>query len=200
MKALGLLDRWEVVIYQYGKFLHEGALVRMARRMGQFILLDEVVDAVGVDVARWFFLQTSPERSLDFDLDLAVQRSNENPAYYVQYAHARIASIFRTAAERGLSSAGADVALLTAPAEAGLIKALLRFPEVVEDVHDRRAPHLLTVYALELAGLFHGYYRDHRVVGDDAALSRARLRLVEAIQVTLRQVLGLLGVSAPERM
>ncbi|MDE3112112.1 MAG: arginine--tRNA ligase [Chloroflexota bacterium] len=200
MKAFGLLDRWEVVIYQYVRFLHEGEILGMSKRRGQFILLDDVIDRVGRDVARWFFLQSSPDRMLDFDLELAVTQSSENPAYYVQYAHARIASIFGTAAERGLSEDGADVALLTAPAEADLVKALLRFPEVLDDVLARRASHLLAAYALDLAGRFHSYYRDHRVVGDDPALSRARLRLVRAVQVTLRQVLGLLGISAPDHM
>jgi arginyl-tRNA synthetase len=200
MKALQLLDRWEVIIYQYVRFLHEGEVLGMSRRRGEFIHLDELIERVGVDVARWFFVQTSPERMLDFDLELAVSQSSENPAYYVQYAHARIASICRTAAERGIASGNAKAALLTAPAEIALIKSLLRFPDLVDDVHERRAPHLLTVYALALAGDFHAYYRDHRVVSDDADLSRARLRLVEAIQVTLRQVLGLLGISAPDKM
>ena len=200
MKAFGLLDRWEVVIYQYVRFLHEGEILGMSKRRGHFILLDDVIDRVGRDVARWFFLQSSPDRMLDFDLELAVTQSSENPAYYVQYAHARIASIFGTAAERGVSADGADVSLLVAPAEVDLVKALLRFPEVLDDVLARRASHLLTVYALDLAGRFHSYYRDHRVVGDDVALSRARLRLVRAVQVTLRQVLGLLGISAPDHM
>ena len=198
--ALGLADRWDVLIYQFVKFVHEGVLMRMGKRTGQILLLEDVIDAVGVDVARWFFLQSSADRSLDFDFELAVKQSSENPAYYVQYAHARIASIVRTAAERSLSSDGADVSLLTAPGEIALVKLLLRFPEIVDDVHERRAPHALTVYALELAGMFHTFYRDHRVVGDDPAQSRARLRLVEATGLTLRQVLGLLGVSAPERM
>jgi arginyl-tRNA synthetase len=193
-------SRFEVVIYQYVRFLHEGVLTRMGRRTGLFLLLEDVVEAVGADVTRWFFLQTSPERTMDFDFELAVQQSNENPAYYVQYAHARIASVFRTAAERGLSPEGADVSLLTAPAEIALIKTLTRFPELAEDALDRRAPHMLTVYALELAGEFHAYYRDHRVVADDERMSRARLRLLEAVKVTLRQVFALLGVSAPERM
>jgi arginyl-tRNA synthetase len=200
LAALGLVDRWEAVIYQYVKFVHEGVLQRMGKRTGKILLLEDVVDAVGLDVARWFFLQTSADRTLDFDLELAVTQSSENPAYYVQYAHARIASIFRTAAAHGHDSGAADVALLTAPAEIRLTKTLLRFPDVVEDACDRRAPHLLTVYALELAGEFHSYYRDHRVVGDDAAVSRARLRLVEATQLVLRQVLGLLGIAAPDRM
>jgi arginyl-tRNA synthetase len=200
MKALGLLDRWEVVIYQFVKFLHEGVLTKMGKRTGKFILLDDVIDAVGVDAARWFFAQTSPERTLDFDLELAVKQSNENPVYYVQYAHARIASVFRNASESSLSVEGADVSLLRSPAEFALIKTLLRFPELAEDALEHRAAHMLTVYALELAGEFHAYYRDHRVVGEDERVSRARLRLVQAVQVTLRQVLGLLGVSAPERM
>ena len=200
MKVLGLLDRWEAVLYQYVKFLHEGVLVKMGKRTGRFLLLEDVIDAVGVDAARWFLLQTGADRTLDFDFELAVQQSNENPVYYVQYAHARIASILRTAAERGLSSEGANVALLTAPAEIALIKMLLRFPDLIDEVLERKAVHALTVYALELAGVFHTYYRDHRVVGDDEALSRARLRLVEATQVTLRQVLGLLGISAPDSM
>lgn len=193
-------SRFEVVIYQFVRFIHEGVLTRMGKRTGLFLLLEDVVDAVGADVTRWFFLQTSPERTMDFDFELAVKQSNENPAYYVQYAHARIASVFRTAEDRGLSAEGADVSVLAAPAEAALIKTLTRFPELAEDALDRRAPHMLTVYALELAGEFHAYYRDHRVVGDDERVSRARLRLVQAVQVTLRQVLGLLGVSAPERM
>jgi len=200
LKALGLLERWDVVIYQFVRFVHEGEILGMSKRHGQFIELEDVIDRVGVDVARWFFLQSGADRSLDFDLELAVKQSSENPAYYVQYAHARIASIVRTAEERSLSSKDADVSLLRAPGEIALIKLLLRFPDLVDDVLERRAPHMLTVYALELAGMFHTFYRDHRVVGDDLALSRARLRLVEATQVTLRQVLSLLGISAPERM
>jgi len=200
LAALGLGERWEVVIYQYVKFLHEGVLLKMGKRLNQFLLLDEVIDAVGVDVARWFFLQSSADRSLDFDFELAVQQSNENPVYYVQYAHARISSIGRAAAERGIVSEGADTALLTTKGELDLIRACLRFPELVAEIAGTKAVHRLTGYALELAGLFHGFYREHKVVGDDLERSRARLRLVEAVQLTLRQTLGLLGVSAPESM
>ena len=200
MTALDLEGRWIVVLYQYVKFLHEGVLVNMARRRGQYVLLEDVIDTVGKDVSRWFFLMASADRTLDFDLELAVQQSNDNPAYYVQYAHARIASIFRTAAEKGLGSAGADVALLTEPAELDLVRLMLRFPELVEEIRDKHNVHLLTGYALELAGAFHAFYKGNRVVGEDQARSRARLRLVEAVGVTLRQVLGLLGVSAPESM
>ena len=200
MRALDLEGRWIVVLYQYVKFLHEGVLVNMARRRGQYVLLEDVIDTVGKDVARWFFLMASADRTLDFDLELAVQQSNDNPAYYVQYAHARIASIFRTAAERGVGSSGADVALLTDDAELDLVRLVLRFPELLEEIRDKHNVHLLTGYGLELAGAFHAFYRGNRVVGDDQARSKARLRLVEAVGLTLRQTLGLLGVDAPERM
>ena len=200
LTALGLVDRWDVVLYQYVRFIHEGVLLKMGKRLAQFLLLDDVIDAVGKDVARWFFLQASADRAMDFDFELAVQQSNENPAYYVQYAHARIASIFRTAADRGLVAAGADVTLLIDPAELDLVRLVLRFPELAEEIRDKRNVHLLTGYALELAGAFHAFYKGNRVVGEDEARSKARLRLVEAVGVTLRQTLGLLGVSAPESM
>ncbi|TMC43282.1 MAG: arginine--tRNA ligase [Chloroflexi bacterium] len=201
MQALGLLEKFEVVLYQYVRFLHEGVLKRMGRRTGQFLLLEEVIEAVGKDATRYFFLQSSADRQLDFDLELAVQQSNENPVYYVQYAHARIASILRTAAERGMNADGAETALLTAKGELDLIRLVLRFPELVDDVRQHYGVHQLTTYALELAGAFHGFYRDHRVVDEaDVARSKARLRLVQAVQVALRQTLGLLGVSAPDRM
>jgi arginyl-tRNA synthetase len=200
MAALGLEGRWEVLLYQFVKFLHEGLLVNMARRKGQFIRLDDVIDTVGRDAARWFFLMASADRTLDFDLELAVQQSNDNPVYYVQYAHARIASIFRTATERGLTADDADVGLLTDAAELDLVRLMLRFPELVEEIGDKHNVHLLTGYGLELAGAFHAFYKGNRVVGEDQARSKARLRLVEAVGLTLRQTLGLLGVSAPESM
>jgi arginyl-tRNA synthetase len=172
----------------------------MGKRLAQFLLLDDVIDAVGKDVTRWFFLMASADRTVDFDFELAVQQSNENPAYYVQYAHARIASIFRTAGEKGLRSDGADVALLTDAAELDLVRLMLRFPELIEEIRDKYNVHLLTGYALELAGAFHAFYKGNRVVGEDQARSKARLRLVEAVGITLRQTLGLLGVNAPESM
>ncbi len=200
LTALGLVDRWSVVLYQYVKFIHEGVLLKMGKRLAQFLLLDDVIDAVGKDVTRWFFLMAGADRTVEFDFELAVQQSNENPAYYVQYAHARIASIFRTATEKGLTSAGADVTLLTDPAELDLVRLVLRFPELVEEIRDKHNVHLLTGYGLELAGAFHAFYKGNRVVGEDQARSKARLRLVEAVGITLRQTLGLLGVNAPESM
>ncbi len=202
LPVLGIdLSRFEVVLYQYVRFLKEGVLTRMGRRTGQFLLLEDVIDAVGTDVTRFFLLQRGADSPLDFDFELAVQQSNDNPVYYVQYAHARIASIFRTAAERGITADGGDVQLLTAPGEREMIRLVQKLPELLDDIVGHRGVHLLTVYALELAGAFHGFYRDHRVVDDaNVPLSKARLRLVQAIQVTLRQTLRLLGVSAPESM
>src|SRR5438270_2936431 len=123
LPAVGIGERgWDVVLYQYVRFINEGVLQRMGKRTGQFLLPDDVLDAVGADATRFFLLQRSADAPLDFDLELAVQQSNDNPVYYVQYAHARIASIFRTAAERGVSADGADVSLLTAPAELDLVR------------------------------------------------------------------------------
>jgi arginyl-tRNA synthetase len=201
LPVLGITpDRFEVVLYQFVRFLHEGVLVRMGRRTGQFLLLEDVLEAVGKDATRFLLLQRGADSQLDFDFELAVQQSNDNPVYYVQYAHARIASIFRTAAERGITPEGADLSVLTTPGEHALIKLCLRFPEHLADIVGHRGVHLLTGYALELAGAFHGFYRDHRVVSEDVAVSKARLRLVQAVQVTLRQTLGMLGVSAPDSM
>jgi arginyl-tRNA synthetase len=201
LPALGIReDRWSVLLYQYVRFLHEGVLQRMGRRTGLFLMLEDVLEAVGADATRFLLLQRGADSQLDFDFELAVQQSNDNPVYYVQYAHARIASIFRTAAERGIRPEGADLSVLTTPGELALIKLCLHFPELLADIVGHRGVHLLTGYALELAGAFHGFYRDHRVVSDDAAVSKARLRLVQAVQVTLRQTLGLLGVSAPDSM
>jgi arginyl-tRNA synthetase len=202
LPAIGIdPSRLEVLLYQYVRFLKEGVLQRMGRRTGQFLLLEDVLDAVGADVTRFFLLQRSADSPLDFDFELAVQQSNDNPVYYVQYAHARIASIFRTAGERGITPDGADLQLLTAPGEREMIRLVQKLPELLTEIVAHRGVHLLTVYALELAGAFHGFYRDHRVVDDaNPALSKARLRLVQGIQVTLRQTLRLLGVSAPESM
>jgi arginyl-tRNA synthetase len=194
-------SRLEVVLYQYVHFIKEGVLTRMGRRTGQYLLLEDVIDAVGPDVTRFFMLQRGADSPLEFDFELAVQQSNDNPVYYVQYAHARIASIFRTAAERGIDARDADVQLLTAPAERDLIRLVQKLPELLDEIVTHRGVHLLTVYALELAGAFHGFYRDHRVVDDaNVPLSKARLRLVQAVQVALRQTLRLLGVNAPDSM
>ncbi|MDO8563085.1 MAG: arginine--tRNA ligase [Candidatus Limnocylindria bacterium] len=200
MGALDLGDKWQVVIYQFVKFLHEGVLVKMGKRTGQFLLLEDLLDAVGVDAARFFLLMSGADRGLDFDFELAVQQSNENPVYYVQYAHARIASVFRNARDAGIGWDDADLRLLDEPGTLDLVRACLRFPELVADLATSLQVHQLTGYAMELAGLFHPWYKANRVLGDDLAKTKARLRLIEAVAVTLRQTLSLLGVGAPEHM
>ncbi len=200
LRALGLEERVRVVLYQFVRFLHEDVILGMSRRRGQFITLEDVLDAVGKDATRFFLLQRSADAQLDFDFELAKQQSNENPVYYVQYAHARIASIQRTARERGISWDDADASVLTEPAEQELIKHCLRLPELVLEIARHYGVHLLTQFAVELAGDLHNFYKFNRVVGEDLPRTKARLRLMEAVQVTLRQTLGLLGISAPEAM
>jgi arginyl-tRNA synthetase len=150
---------------------------------------------------RFFLLSRSADSQMDFDLELAKQQSNENPVFYVQYAHARIASILRKAGE--IDYAGGDVLLLTHPMEQALIRQMLRLPETVEMAAQRLAPHHLTYYATELATAFHAFYRDCRVVSslpEDEAITRARLKLVAAVKQTLARVLHLMGMSSPETM
>jgi len=162
-----------------------------------------VVDEVGRDAARYNFLMRRSDSHLDFDLEVAKRQSNDNPVYYVQYAHARICSILKTAAEKGVAvPAYGQAALerLTLPEEAALIKTLIRLPEVIEGAARNLEPHRLTFYLNELAGLFHSYYNKNKVVSEDGDLSGARLFLVRAVRTVLANVLGLLGVSAPERM
>ena len=200
MRALGLDDRFAVVLYQFVRFLHEDVILGMSRRKGTFITLEDVLDVIGKDATRFFLLQRSADAQLDFDFELARQQSNENPVYYVQYAHARIASIFRTAAERGLGWDDADPSLLIEPAEQELLKHCLRFPDLVLEVGGHYGVHLLTQYAVELAGDLHNFYKFNRVIAEDLPRSKARLLLMRAVQVTVRQTLDLLGISAPASM
>jgi arginyl-tRNA synthetase len=202
-KALGLdPDRVEVVLYQMVNLKRGAEDVRMSKRAGEFVTLRELIDEVGPDPIRFLLLTRTVDATIDFDLDLAVEQSEKNPVYYVQYAHARICSILRYAAEQGwaLDQPG-DVSLLTHESEQGLIRKMLELPEVVAQAAEQRAPHRLTFYAQELASSFHAFYRDCRVVAEEApGRTRARLMLVRAAQLTLAQALGLLGVTAPEQM
>ena len=173
----------------------------MSKRAGEFITLDELLEEVGVDAARWFFASRGHTSSIDFDIELAKKQSNENPVYYVQYAHARIASILRKAAEAGLAPASSVVGTLADPVEGALARAVVRLPEVIEDAVTAEETHGITAYATELATAFHAFYRDARVVDVDAPeRSAARLALARATQLTLARTLGLLGISAPEQM
>ncbi|MEX2011078.1 MAG: arginine--tRNA ligase [Chloroflexota bacterium] len=194
-------ERVQVLLYSWVRFVRDGVEISMSKRAGDFITLDELLAEVGVDAARWFFASRAATTGIDFDIELAKRQSNENPVYYVQYAHARIASILRKAAEAGLAPAPSVEGALGDPPEAALARAIARLPEVVEDAVAAEETHGVTAYATELATTFHAFYRDARVV-DPAAPERSarRLALAAATRVTLANALGLLGISAPESM
>jgi arginyl-tRNA synthetase len=191
----------EMKLYSWVRFVRDGEEVSMSKRAGEFITLDDLLAEVGVDAARWFFASRAATTGIDFDIELAKKQSNENPVYYVQYAHARIASIIRKAVDAGLTPAATVDGLLAGAPEAALVRAIARFPDVVEDAVALEETQGITAYATDLATTFHGFYRDARVV--DAAepgRSAGRLALARAAQVTLANALGLLGISAPESM
>ncbi len=191
----------QVLLYSWVRFVRDGVEVSMSKRAGEFITLDELLAEVGVDAARWFFASRGATSSIDFDIELAKTQSAENPVYYVQYAHARIASILRKAAEAGLAPATTVAGTLGEGPEAALARAIVRFPEVVEDAVMAEETHGVTAFATEVATTFHAFYRDARVVDADAPeRSAARLALARATQITLARALGLLGISAPELM
>jgi arginyl-tRNA synthetase len=200
--ALGLdPDFLEVLIVQQVNLMSGGQAYKMAKRAGLFVTLRDLMDDVGADCAKFFFLMRSTSAHLDFDLDLARRQNDENPAYYVQYAHARIASVLRFAAERQLEPLDPSApASMDHPAEIALIRQLAMFPEVVRGAALQREPHRLPAYLIETAAEFHRFYHACRVVSDDAQRSRARLRLSAAAKRVLRNGLGLMGVTAPDRM
>ena len=204
IQALGYdKDALKIVLVQLVNLLRDGKPVAMSTRSGEFVTMKEVVDEVGRDAARYNFLMRRSDSHLDFDLELAKRQSNENPVYYVQYAHARICSIIRTAAERGYAVpryGDVDVSLLKLAEEIQLIKAITRLPDVVEGAARTLEPHRLTFYLSDLASVFHSYYNKNRVISDDKGLSRARLFLVACVQIAVGNALRLLGVSAPDKM
>ncbi len=191
----------QVLLYSWVRFVRDGVEVSMSKRAGDFITLDELLAEVGVDAARWFFASRAPTTGIDFDIELAKRQSNENPVYYVQYAHARIASILRKAAEAGLSPAASVAGWLGGAPEAALARAIVRLPEVVEDAVAAEETHGITAFATEVATTFHAFYRDARVIDpDEPERSAARLALAAATKTTLAGALALLGISAPESM
>ncbi len=191
----------DVLLYQLVTLRRGDQVVPLSKRAGEIVTLRDVIEEVGRDATRFFFLLTGANQTMDFDLDLAKKQSDENPVYYVQYAHARIASVIAKAVAEGHSSAGADTALLTHDAEQTLLRKLLLLPEVLEKVVLELAPHHLTHYAQELAGAFHPFYTQCRVIqADQPELTKARLRLLEATQTVLARTLSLMGISAPEQM
>ncbi len=193
----------QVLLIQFVTLLKDGKPVGMSTRSGQFTTLKEVVDEVGPDAARFLFLMRKSDAHLEFDLDLAKKTSSDNPVYYVQYAHARIESIFRTAQEAGIDRerlGEADTSLLTLPEETDLIKAILNFFDVVEVSARNLEPHRMTFCLIDLVGRFHSYYNKARVLGNEPALTNARLALLKVLQGVIREGLQILGVSAPEKM
>lgn len=210
--ALGFPGQLEVIIGQMVNLFRNGEVVRMSKRTGEMVTFEELLDEVGADAARYFFLRRSTDQSLDFDIGLAKQQTNENPVFYVQYAHARICSILRKAAgEEGASDVDAlaarlvpadvDLALLSEDAELALLRKIAEFPEVAAGAAEQRAPHRITRYAEDLATAFHQFYTVCRVVDPEApALSAARLALCDATRLAIAAALGLLGVGAPVRM
>ncbi len=202
MKALGLdPTRLSLILYQLVTLKRGGEVVRLSKRTGDMITLREVLEEVGPDAMRFFLLARSADSQMDFDLELAKEQSDENPVYYVQYAHARICSILRHAGDLDYSEG--DVALLTSEPELALIRRMVRLGEVVGLSAEHESPHYLTYYAQELAAAFHAFYRDCRVVSSepgDEAISKARLKLVSACRIVLARALGLMGMTAPEVM
>lgn len=202
MAALGHNpEELTVLLLQMVSLYRDGALVKLSKRTGETVTLRELMEEVGVDAARYFFLMRSLDSQLDFDLDLATRKSNENPVYYIQYAHARISSIFRQADEAGIAVRdGAELELLTDETEIALIKKIAAYPEEIARAAAEFAPQRIARYSHELAGAFHSFYNKCRIVGQEPSLASARLALVLAAGRVIRHSLGVLGVSAPEKM
>ena len=202
MSALGHdAERLKVLLLQMVALYRDGELVKMSKRTGQSVTLNELMEEVGTDAARYFFLMRSLDSQLDFDLDLAKKKSNDNPVYYIQYAHARIMSIFRQAEEAGLKlSAKPELSLLTDASEVELIKKIEEYPEEIDRAASDYAPQRIARYAYDIAALFHSFYNKCRIMGTEPQLAEARLALVTVTAHVIRHSLGILGVSAPEHM
>ena len=204
VQALGIEPgRLTVLISQMVTLRRGSEVVRASKRTGDFVTLKELAEEVGRDACRFFFLTRTPATQMEFDLELAKKESSENPVYYVQYAHARNASIISLARERNIDWSNGDVSLLSHPSELELIRAILRLPELVAQMAEALEPHHLPHYAIELANAFHTFYENCRVVSsneEDNAITAARLKLVESAQIVFRRSLELMGMSAPDRM
>ncbi len=192
-----------VILHQFVTLTRDGKQVKMSTRKATFVTVDELIDLVGVDVARFFFMMRKADSQLEFDLGLATKESQENPVYYVQYGYARLCSILGQGEEKGvqrLSFAEVDHALLVEPEELKLLKHIAAFPGMIENSALELAPHKVIFYLMELAGMFHSYYNKHKVLTDDDGLTQARLYLVDALRVVFRNGLQFVGLSAPEKM
>ncbi|MEK5382609.1 arginine--tRNA ligase [Niallia sp. FSL W8-0635] len=203
IQALGYKkEALEVEIIQLVHLYKDGEKMKMSKRTGKAVTMRDLVEEVGLDATRYFFAMRSADTHLDFDLDLAVSQSNENPVYYAQYAHARISSILRQGKEQGIELADElNVALITAEKEFDLLKKLGEFPQAVGEAALKRMPHRITNYIYDLASTFHSFYNAEKVLdADNLERTKARLALIQATQITLRNALALIGVSAPEKM
>jgi arginyl-tRNA synthetase len=204
VQALGQeKESLKLILVQLVNLLRDGVPVAMSTRSGEFVTLREVLDEVGKDAARYNFLMRRLDSHLDFDLEVAKKKSNENPVYYVQYAYARICSILRMAQEKGISIPAygdIDTALLSTPEEINLIKVMVRYPETISSAAKSLEPHRLTFYLNEFAGLFHSYYNKNKVISDDEKLTAARLFFMKVIRIVVQNALKILGVGAPEKM
>ena len=201
MGALGIdPERLQIIISQMVALKRGEEMIKVSKRTGELVTLRELVEEVGVDACRFFFLSRSADSQMDFDLELAKRQSADNPVYYVQYAHARISSIMRLAQEKGIDYRQGDTSLLTTEPEIDLIRKMLQLPEIMEMVVSTLEPHHLSYYATDMATTFHNFYEKCRVVSDDEALTRARLKLVAAAKIVLAKTLRLMGMGAPERM
>jgi arginyl-tRNA synthetase len=201
LKALGRdPEQLKVIICQLVTLRRGDEIVKVSKRSGDIITLQEVIEEVGPDACRFMFLSRSADSQMDFDMELAKRQSAENPVYYVQYAHARIASILRLAKQREIDCSQGDVSLLSTEPELTLIRRLILLPEIIERVAVTLEPHHLPYYAQDLATVFHSFYKQCRVVSEDEALTKARLKLVNASQIVLAKVLGVMGMAAPEKM
>ncbi len=199
----GVPEGWpEYVLHQMVTVMRGGEEVKISKRAGSYVTLRDLIDEVGRDATRFFFVMRKPDSQLVFDIDLAKQQSSDNPVYYVQYAHARIHGIFAAAAERGVATefSAVDLSHLHTTEELAIIKGLASFPELVLGSAHSFEPHRITFYLTELAGLLHAFYTKHRVIGDDQAMTTARLFLLKCVAQTIRNALALLGISAPEKM
>lgn len=203
IQALGYApEQLEVQIIQMVSLYQGGEKVKMSKRTGKAVTLRDLMEEVGIDATRYFFAMRSPDTQLDFDMDLAVSKSNENPVYYVQYAHARICSMLRQGEEQGFSfDESTDLKSLASEKAYELLKTVGDFPLVVAEAAEKQMPHRITNYAHELASTLHSFYNAERVIDPEASQeTSARLALMKATQITIKNALALVGVNAPEKM
>ncbi|MEE9190148.1 MAG: DALR anticodon-binding domain-containing protein, partial [Candidatus Neomarinimicrobiota bacterium] len=197
-------DKLEILLVQFATLYRGTEKLPMSTRAGQFVTLRELRDEVGKDAARFFYIMRKSEQHLDFDLELAKSKSSENPVYYIQYAHARICSVFKQLEEKGLSydveMGNHNLHILTEPSEEKLITALSRYPEIIHAAAIENEPHQLAFYLRDLATEFHSYYNSCQFIVDSCELRNARLNLISASKQVIYNGLGILGVSAPEKM